>query len=78
MKVVSVIGARPQFSKAAPMISGLFATGRMDDLQRMMSPVAKGILEIFLPVVLGLVVSGAWILSFSDQISHRAMPHWSF
>ncbi len=37
MKVVSVIGARLQFIKAAPMISGLYATGPMDDLQRMMS-----------------------------------------
>ncbi len=49
---------------AAPMISGLYAKGQMDELQHMVSLAAKGILGVALPVVLGLVIWGAWVLSF--------------
>ena len=49
---------------AAPMISELYATGRRDDLQRMVSIAAGGVLAVSLPVALGLTFLGSWVLSF--------------
>ncbi|MBK8006878.1 MAG: oligosaccharide flippase family protein, partial [Gemmatimonadetes bacterium] len=46
----------------APTIAGLHAQGRRADLQRMLTLASRGVLAYAVPVVLGLVVLGAWVL----------------
>lgn len=48
----------------APMISRLYATDRIDELQRIVSQAARRILFVSLPVGLALAVLGRWVLSF--------------
>ncbi|MCB7128090.1 MAG: flippase [Candidatus Brocadiales bacterium] len=52
---------------AAPMISELYAQGRHNDLQRMITLAARGILIYSLPVTLFIVVLGKWMLGFFGQ-----------
>ncbi|MEE9208399.1 MAG: flippase [Gemmatimonadota bacterium] len=46
----------------APMISELFGSGRMDELQRLVRLTTRGVTAFTVPVALGLLLTGRWIL----------------
>ena len=48
----------------APIISGLYTRGKLNQLQRLVTISARGILYLTLPVVLFLLIGGHWVLSF--------------
>lgn len=64
MATVVLLGLIAVNAIAASMISEFYATDRIDELQRMVSFAARGILAISVPIGLGLVVLGQWGLSF--------------
>ena len=58
-----LIGLMATNSIVAPLISQLYAQGRMRDLQRMITFAARLIFAITTPIVIGLVLFGHWALA---------------
>jgi len=48
----------------APIISGLYAQGKLNQLQRLVTISARGVLVLTLPIALFLIFGGQWALSF--------------
>lgn len=51
-------------SAIAPTVAQMFATGEKERLQRMISKSILAVLAFALPVALGLILGGKWIISF--------------
>ena len=62
-------------SIAAPMIAELYAEGKKEELQKMVTYAAIGLAAFSLPVAAVLIVSGNWLLSWFDP-SYKA-GYWA-
>lgn len=59
---LSLLGLLGVNAIAAPMISELYAKGRTDEFQRFLTLAAWGIFLVTLPIAVGLIVMGTWLL----------------
>jgi O-antigen/teichoic acid export membrane protein len=60
-------GVRSANMIAAPMISELYTTDRMDKLQEVLRVAVLGLIGFTVPLCLGLILLGKWILGFFGQ-----------
>lgn len=64
---VIVFGLVSANAIAAPMIARLYATGRYDELQKMVRLTAKGIFFFTMPIALAVLLFGPYLLRFFGQ-----------